>query len=83
MAKKNLKFLNNKTQKLDESKNYSWWKYAFIKRPEMFLPNKCQFTIKAKGCHVIDLDNKKYLDMSSMALGHVFWVIQIQRLISQ
>jgi len=40
------------------------------KRPEMFLPDLWPaYYKKAKGCEVWDLDGKKYIDMSSMALG--------------
>lgn len=40
------------------------------KRPEMFLPDHWpSYYSKAKGCHVWDLDNKKYLDMYIMGIG--------------
>ena len=40
------------------------------KRAEMFLPNKWPtYFNKAKGCHVWDLDNNKYIDMSIMGIG--------------
>lgn len=40
------------------------------KRPEMFLPGKWpSYYKKAKGCEVWDLDGKKYIDMSYMAIG--------------
>ena len=40
------------------------------KRPEMFLPdNWPSYFSKAKGCHVWDLDGKKYVDMSIMGIG--------------
>lgn len=40
------------------------------KRPEMFLPNYWPaYYKKAQGCEVIDLDNRRYLDMSFMGLG--------------
>ena len=40
------------------------------KRPEMFAPNQWpSYYNKAKGCHVWDLDNKKYIDMSLMSVG--------------
>ncbi len=40
------------------------------KRPEMFLPNEWPtYFSKAKGCHVWDLDGKKYLDFSTMSVG--------------
>lgn len=40
------------------------------KRPEMFLPEQwpCYFS-KSKGCHVWDLDERKYLDLSIMGVG--------------
>ncbi len=72
MAKKNLKFLNNKTQKtwMKAKKIIPGGNMLLSKRPEMFLPNKWPaYYKKAKGCHVIDLDNKKYLDMSLMGVG--------------
>ena len=40
------------------------------KRPEMYAPNQWpSYYKKAKGCHVWDLENKKYLDMSLMSVG--------------
>lgn len=40
------------------------------KRPEMFLPDYWPaYYSKAKGCHVWDLDDIKYTDMSYMGLG--------------
>ena len=40
------------------------------KRPEMFLPeNWPSYFLKAKGCEVWDLDNKKYYDCSIMGIG--------------
>jgi glutamate-1-semialdehyde 2,1-aminomutase len=40
------------------------------KRPEMFAPGIWPaYYSKAKGCHVWDLDNRKYLDMSIMGIG--------------
>jgi glutamate-1-semialdehyde aminotransferase/spore coat polysaccharide biosynthesis protein SpsF (cytidylyltransferase family) len=40
------------------------------KRPEMYLPDFWPaYYQKAKGCEVWDLDNKKYIDMSYMAVG--------------
>lgn len=40
------------------------------KRPEMFLPDQWPaYYAKAKGCTIWDLDYKKYIDMSYMALG--------------
>tara|TARA_B100001250_G_scaffold149451_1_gene128026 strand:+ start:23707 stop:25014 length:1308 start_codon:yes stop_codon:yes gene_type:complete len=40
------------------------------KRPEMFLPeNWPSYYSKAKGCHIWDLDNKKYIDMCIMGIG--------------
>jgi glutamate-1-semialdehyde 2,1-aminomutase len=40
------------------------------KRPEMFLPEKWpSYFSKSKGCHVWDLDGKKYIDMSIMGVG--------------
>lgn len=42
----------------------------FSKRPEMFLPEYWPaYYAKAKGCVIWDLDHKKYIDMSYMALG--------------
>ena len=40
------------------------------KRPEMFLPGKWPtYFTKADGCYVWDLENKKYLDFSTMSVG--------------
>ena len=40
------------------------------KRPEMFLPGLWPaYYKKAKGCEIWDLDGKKYIDMSYMAVG--------------
>ena len=40
------------------------------KRPEMFAPNLWPaYYSKAKGCHVWDLENQKFLDMSLMSVG--------------
>jgi len=40
------------------------------KRAEMFLPEKWPaYFSKAKGCHVWDLDGRKYTDMSIMGIG--------------
>lgn len=40
------------------------------KRAEMFLPEKWPaYFSKAKGCHVWDLDGRKYVDMSIMGIG--------------
>ena len=40
------------------------------KRPEMYLPNKWpSYYSKAKGCHVWDMDNIKYTDLSLMSVG--------------
>jgi len=40
------------------------------KRPEMFAPEIWPaYYSKAKGCHVWDLDNREYIDMSIMAVG--------------
>ena len=40
------------------------------KRPEMFLPeNWPAYYKKAKGCQVIDLDGKNYIDMGYMGIG--------------
>ena len=40
------------------------------KRPEMFLPEQWpSYYYKAKGCHVWDLDEKKYVDMTSNGIG--------------
>ena len=40
------------------------------KRPEMFLPDAWpSYFSKSKGCHIWDLDNNKYLDMSIMGIG--------------
>ena len=40
------------------------------KRAEMFLPDRWPaYFSKAKGCHVWDLDGKRYVDMSIMGIG--------------
>ena len=40
------------------------------KRAEMFLPNQWPaYFSKAKGCHIWDLDGRKYVDMSIMGIG--------------
>ena len=40
------------------------------KRPEMFLPDKWPtYFSKSKGCYVWDLENKKYIDLSTMSVG--------------
>lgn len=40
------------------------------KRPEMFLPDQWPaYYSKAKGCEVWDLDENRYVDMSTMAVG--------------
>lgn len=40
------------------------------KRPEMHLPQRWpSYFSKSKGCHVWDLNNKKYTDMSIMGIG--------------
>ena len=44
--------------------------HLLSKKPEMFLPNLWPtYFSKAKGVHVWDLDNQKYLDMSLMGVG--------------
>ena len=44
--------------------------HLFSKRPELFLPNLWpSYFSKTKGCHVWDLDNNKYIDMSHMSVG--------------
>jgi glutamate-1-semialdehyde 2,1-aminomutase len=40
------------------------------KRPEMFLPEKWPvYFSKSKGCHIWDLENNEYIDMSIMGIG--------------
>ena len=40
------------------------------KNPDVFLPNFWPgYFSKAKGCHIWDLENKKYLDFSLMGVG--------------
>ena len=40
------------------------------KRPELFAPDQWPaYYKKAKGCEVVDLDDKRYIDMSSMGIG--------------
>ena len=40
------------------------------KNPEMFLPNKWPtYYKKSKGCNIWDLDNRKFIDMSTMGVG--------------
>ena len=44
--------------------------HLFSKRPELFLPNLWpSYYSKAKGCHIWDLDNNKFIDMSHMGVG--------------
>ena len=44
--------------------------HLLSKRPELFLPNLWpSYYSKAKGCHVWDLDNNKFTDMSHMSVG--------------
>ena len=52
-------------------KIYCWWKYVvYQKRPDVFLPNLWpSYFKKAKGCKIISLDNKKYIDLSIMGIG--------------
>ncbi len=63
-----------------KNKTQSTWKKAkkiipggnmlLSKRPEIFLPGKWPaYFKKTYGCHVTDLDNKDYLDMSLMGVG--------------
>ena len=62
------------------SKTQKLWKRAkqiipggnmlLSKRPELFLPNKWPaYFSKSKGCHVWDLDKKRYIDISLMGVG--------------
>jgi glutamate-1-semialdehyde aminotransferase/CMP-N-acetylneuraminic acid synthetase len=82
-AKKN-KFYKNSQIKRNEgaemSKTQKLWKRAkqiipggnmlLSKRPELFLPNRWPaYFSKSKGCHVWDLDKKKYIDISLMGVG--------------
>jgi len=42
----------------------------FSKRPDAFLPDEWPSYFKStKGCQIISLDNKKYIDMCSMSVG--------------
>ena len=44
--------------------------HLFSKRPELFLPNLWpSYYSKSKGCHIWDLDNNKFTDMSYMSVG--------------
>ena len=44
--------------------------HLFSKRPELFLPNLWpSYFSKTEGCHVWDLDNNKFIDMSHMSVG--------------
>ncbi len=44
--------------------------HLLSKRPELFLPNLWpSYYSKAKGCHIWDLDNNKFTDMSHMGVG--------------
>ena len=48
----------------------SWWKYAAIKKAEMYLPNKWPtYYKKAYKCFIWDLDGNKFTDMSLMSVG--------------
>ena len=75
----NSKYLRN-TKSNNFSKGQFLWSEAkrfiaggnmlFSKRPDAFLPNKWpSYFKKTKGCYVTDLDNNKYIDMCSMAVG--------------
>ncbi len=78
------KFYKNSRIKRNEgaemSKTQKLWKRAkeiipggnmlLSKRPELFLPNKWPaYFSKSKGCHVWDLDKRKYIDLSLMGVG--------------
>ena len=76
--KKNMSIKRNEGSKM--SKGQKLWKKAktlipggnmlLSKRPEMFLPNKWPtYFSKSKGCYVWSLENKKYLDFSTMSVG--------------
>jgi len=40
------------------------------KRPEMYAPDVWPaYYMKAKGCYIVDLDGKRYIDMSTMGIG--------------
>ena len=56
---------------MGKSNKYNCWRqYAFIKRPDNFLPLKWpSYFNKAKGCYVWDLNNKKYIDLCMMGVG--------------
>jgi len=67
-------------EKIKKNKNNVLWNEAkkiilggnslFSKRPENFLPYFWPaYFLKAKGCYVWDLTNKKYIDMSLMGVG--------------
>ena len=44
--------------------------HLLSKRPELFLPNLWpSYYSKSKGCHIWDLDNNKFTDMSYMSVG--------------
>ena len=44
--------------------------HLLSKRPELFLPNLWpSYYSKSKGCHIWDLDNNKFTDMSFMSVG--------------
>ena len=75
---KNLKIKRNEGAKM--SKTQKLWRRAkqiipggnmlLSKRPELFLPNKWPaYYSKSEGCHVWDLDKKKYIDISLMGVG--------------
>ena len=74
----NSEFKRNEGSQMNKSQKL--WKRAkrvipggnmlLSKRPEMFLPTKWPaYFSKAKGCHVWDLDNKKYTDLALMGVG--------------
>ena len=66
MEKKNL---NNLLWK-EAKKKILGGNSLFSKRPENFVPNFWPaYYHKAKGCHVWDLNKKKYIDMSLMGVG--------------
>lgn len=70
----------NRNEGINMNRGLKLWKRAkniipggnmlLSKRAEMFLPEKWPaYFSKAKGCHVWDLDDNKYTDMSIMGIG--------------
>jgi glutamate-1-semialdehyde 2,1-aminomutase len=79
--KKNISTISKYENKINSGdKSNQLWLHAnkviaggnslFSKRPDVYIPNKWPtYFVKAKGCHIIGLNEKKYLDLSTMGVG--------------